>query len=180
MTTPSFPALIPDRVSSRSFIYFQDENIKSEEDVQNIILDIYEHPEIEFYYFRESHKGLNKFLSAAQQANSILLNDFDNFYYRHPRYPKDFVRIQRNQIEFEWQREVVEKSPSFARHRIFLSKAQERYLATIQAIHIEKQINSNPIELKPGFMGFSVDMLKPWHLIKRIINNKTETGGTLW
>ncbi len=125
------------------FINLQDEDITSDEDVQDLLLDIYHRPEVEFYYYQEYGKERNKYLSQACNSGQILMNDFEYYYYKHPNFIRDYVKIQKHNIKFDWQREVMESTPMFIKTRVLLSKSQERHLSILQAIETEKQINSN-------------------------------------
>ena len=140
--------LIPDKAVYTYFLSLQEEDITSEEDVQNLILDIYHRPEIEFYYYQEYGKETNKFLAQAFESGQILMNEFEYYYYRHPKFLRDYVKIQKHNIEFDWQREVMESTPMFIKTRLRLSKRQERNLEILQAIETEKKINSNIKESK--------------------------------
>ena len=43
------------------------------------------------------------------------MNDVEMRYYRHPSYPRDFVRItsRGDGYQWDWQKEVVEKGPEY-------------------------------------------------------------------
>jgi hypothetical protein len=134
--------LIPDKAVCTLFINFQDEDITSDEDVQDLILDIYHRPEVEFYYYQEYEKEINKYLSQACNSGKILMNYFEYFYYKHPNF-SDYVKIQKHNIKFDWEREVMESTPMFIKTRVLLSKSQEMHLSILQAIETEKQINNS-------------------------------------
>jgi hypothetical protein len=116
--------LIPDKATCTSFINLQDKDITSDEDVQNLILDIYYRPEVEFYYYQEYGKERNKYLSQACNSGQILMNDFEYYYYKHPNFIQTYVKIQKHNIKFDWQREVRESTPMFIKTRVLLSKSQ--------------------------------------------------------
>jgi hypothetical protein len=80
-------------------------------------------------------------------------------YYKHPRYKADYLRLT-EPIAWGWEREVAEKGPMFIRATLKLAEWKKRELEIEQKIETESAKNLNPLELKPGMAGFSIDLLK--------------------
>ncbi|MFZ5994142.1 MAG: hypothetical protein ACOYU4_04045 [Thermodesulfobacteriota bacterium] len=164
---PVFPDILPDEVTMSKHHDIENGDIQTEDDLKQLLLLMFNHPERSFYYFTEKDSKPNEFLAKAENQEAILMNKVEFFYYKHPKNNHDYVKISRNGGEFEWQKEVVKQGPMFIRIEVELTKRMKRRLEVITKNEIEKSIDGCPLEVKPGFWGISLDVPKLWRWIKR-------------
>jgi hypothetical protein len=159
---------IPDSVKESQFYIFEADDIQSYDDLQELIILLYQYPERDFYLYLEQVKGANSIPLKNLEDNGILTNETEFYFYRHPKFKRDFVKIPYNSANFEWEKEVIKKWPMFMRIKLRLSEWKRCELKIIQEINIKKEIDSNPIELKPNFFGIGLDLTKGWYWLKKI------------
>ena len=80
-----------------------------------------------FYYYCEKGAPFNNYFVVAEQAGAIIYRETKSFFYRHPNFERDYVRIIESQdgtYPFDWEREVVEKGPMFFETSLALSERE--------------------------------------------------------
>jgi len=177
---PVFPNIIPDKMEISESHIIEYEDIQTENDLSELILLMFNHPERSFYYFQKKDRSPNKFLEKVKCQGEILMNVTDFFYYKHPKNDRDYIKIHRDGGEFDWEKEVTKKGPMFVRITLQLSERKKRELEIHQKIGMEKNTDTNPIELKPNFFGFGIDLFKMFGIIKNWLSkrrNIKKSGG---
>jgi len=156
---------IPDRIEMTAMHVLEAPNVADEDDIRELVRLLYMHPEREFYIFLEQGKPINKNILDRLESFGILSGASEFYYYKHPRFDRDYVHIQRHEIQFDWEREVVEKGPMFFRTALNLSETAKRRLSMEEQLAIQRAQDTNPLELKPNWLGFGIDLTKVWKWI---------------
>jgi len=172
---PVFPNIIPDKIEIGEFHVIEDSDIQTADDLNELILLIFNHPERSFYYFGKKDGPPNELLENSKCRGEILMNVTEFFYYKHPNNDHDYIKIQRGGGQLDWENEVVKKGPMFVRIKLELSEKKKRELEVYQKIEIEKKMDTNLIELKPNFYGFGIDLLKVFRVIKNWLSERRKT-----
>lgn len=147
--------------------FFEDEDIQTEKDVERLCLLLFNYPEHDLYYFHDSGKPVHALLRAAESSNCILLTESAPFYYKNPKYIKDFDRIAEGVVTYEWQKPLVENSPMHRRVTLKLPEQMKRRLEIWERINTEKAADANPLLLKPSLWGFGIDLPKAIRWLRR-------------
>lgn len=138
---PSFPIDIFDKVTQSRVYFIEVGDIQNAEDLQKLISLLYTFPESEFYYFVPKEGGE---FGMVNEQNGILTNEIEFFYYKHPNFAHDFIRIKNKggEYAFDWEREVVEREPMFMRVPLQLATWKKRELEIQQKIETERSSNT--------------------------------------
>jgi len=151
---------IPDRIEETVMHELEAEDVESEDDIHELVRLMFAHNERGFHLFLEQGKPLNKAIKERLERFGILLGDSEFYYYKHPKLERNYIRIQRHRIQFDWEQDVVDKGPMFFRTSLKLSQAMTRQLTIQEQLTIEKTQDVNPLELKPNVFGIGLDLSK--------------------
>jgi hypothetical protein len=162
-----FPNIIPDKMEISEFHIIENADIQTADDLNELILLMLNHPERSYHYFAKKGEPANELLENSKHQGEILMNTTEFFYYKHPNNDRDYIKIQRDGGQLDWEKEVVKKGPMFVRINLQLSEKKKRELEICQKIELEKRMDNNPIELKPNFMGFGIDLFKMFRIIRK-------------
>lgn len=157
---PRFPDIAPDKITKRASHEIENDDIRSEEEVERLIHLMYEHPERSYYLFVEKGASINEFIKRTIDSDRLLATETEFYYYRHPKLVRDFVRIRERTIRFDWEREVLNTQPMFRRLTLSLLERARRHLEIEQLLNAQSERNRSPWKLEPNFMGFGVDLKK--------------------
>jgi hypothetical protein len=150
---------------------FETNEVRAESNIEQICRWIFNYPEHKFYLFLNEGIQENRDLIHNLEQKGILAPKTEMHFYRHPSdRPKDFVQIHPNRIEFDWEKEVIEKGPKYVRLELNLSERKIRELEIKEKINSEKEANSNPLELKPNFFGIGIDLSKAFRCLKKLFS----------
>jgi hypothetical protein len=159
--------LSPDKIIISACHVFDTNEVRSESNIEQICRWIFNYPEHKFYLFLNEGMRENRDLIHNLEQNGILAPTTEMHFYKHPsNRPKDFIQIHPNGIEFDWEKEIIEKGPKYVRLELTLSERKRRELEIKEKIDSEKEANSNPLELKPNFMGIGIDLNKALRWLK--------------
>jgi hypothetical protein len=170
-----------DSVRKSRFWVFEDGDFTSEADINALIELLFNYPEDSFYLYSEEHASGNALVSSVAHFGIVRVIESQAFYYRHPKFKRDFVRIQEPSIEWEWERQAKEQGPMFIRHELRLSERGKRELEQSQLLRRQKEEQEverirkspdNPLKLEPNFMGIGVDLPKAWRWLRRWAGKK--------
>jgi len=142
---PVFPDIPPSSIKESKHYEFENGDFKSEADIDHLIQLMFDESESLFYYFTEKGKGItDDLLKKAKENGSIIMNETDLFYYRHPKNKRDFVKIEVRDGNFdrEWEKDLVENSPMFMRIKLNLSNRKRTELQTLLKISMEDAIRN--------------------------------------
>ena len=166
---PTFPDILPSSIKESRFYQFEEGDTQTDGELRDLIILMYNYPERDFYYFRRREGPSHGPLDSALHAGLILEEEAELFWYKQPELARSFVRVhvRDGNYEWDWQKEAVQKSPMFVRIKLRLSERTRRELEIKQKIEAEKEVESNPLEFKPGVAGFSIDLVKTYDWVRR-------------
>ena len=104
---------------------FENHHIRSVEDLERLMYTLWAFPEATMYLFLEKEEHVNSFVDTAYREGRLLFTTTDMFWYRHPKYPLNFVRIG-CQPQWDWQAEVSQNQPMYRRITLALSERERR------------------------------------------------------
>ena len=163
--------LSPDKIIISAEHVFVAREVRFVSNIEQICRWIFNYPERKFYLFLVEGNKENREIIYNIEKNGILASTTERHFYQHPSDgPKDFIRIYPNNIEFDWEKEVLEKGPKYVRLELTLSERKKRELEIKEKIDTERESDLNPIEIKPGFFGISFDVYKALRWLKKIFS----------
>ena len=162
MAIPQFP-IEPDSVTVlRSFHHLIASDLASAEAVEDLVLAMFENPDVDFYYLVAKNSEPNPFIREAEAREDLRLVAFEKFYYRTPLSDRDFRHIpaaRDGDFAFPWQREIVEKGPEYSRIQLKVSDRKRLELEILRRIELEHslreqvRLESNRVDV---FLSFAV------------------------
>ena len=165
--------LSPDKITISAEHVFEANEVCSASNITQICRWIFNYPERKFYLFLIEGIKENRDLIYNIEKNGILAPTTERHFYKHPsNHPKDFIRIHPNEIEFDCEREIVQKGPKYIRLELNLSERKRRELEIKEKIDTEKEADSNPLEIKPNFMGIGIDVNKALRWVKKLFSRE--------
>jgi hypothetical protein len=165
--------LSPDKITISAELVFEANEVRTASNITQICRWIFNYPERKFYLFLIEGIKENRDLIYHIEKNGILAPTTERHFYRHPsNHPKDFIRIHPNEIEFDWEREIVQKGPKYIRLELNLSERKRRELEIKEKIDTEREADSNPLEIKPNFMGIGIDVNKALRWVKKLFSRQ--------
>jgi hypothetical protein len=170
MNDPIKDVRLPDSavstVKRSEFHVIENADISDDEELAHLVETMFNFPEREYFVFLEKGAHLTQPLGHAMDGQIFRCTQTDLEFYRHPNFPLNFVKIRSGMERFDWQRELAATAKEFIRFTIVLSEWKRRELEIEQHLQVQAQKSSNPIEMKPGLWGFSIDLKKLWKLAK--------------
>jgi len=143
-----------------------DSNVKLEE----LLLAIFNRPEVQFYYFAIKDSPQTSIVDTALSENRLVYTSYEFGYYRNPKIYGDFIRVT-SALRFELselEKQAVDSGPEYIRLTLRLSEAQKRALEKEQIVNAIRNSESNtPINFKPRAAGFELDGQKTIKWLKR-------------
>jgi len=119
---PTFPDLgPPDRLTIHQFRAIDGDSCDAA-DIDALIKDIYEHPEIKIWEFYS--KGSNPPLNRAIEDGRIASDTVQAHYYKHSDHDLDFIKIPQKNAKSDWERHVVVTSPMYWKRVLTLTDRQ--------------------------------------------------------
>ena len=119
-------------------------------------------PEGDFYLYVPEGDPICPVVRKAMDSNLILGNIWKRNFYPHPRFKRDYVHILPDSARWEWEQELLDTAQEYLRFELTLSEATKRKMQINQHVSALQEAEGNPIELKPNFMGFGIDLNKAW------------------
>jgi TIR domain len=115
--------------------------IKTEEDFEGLIHQMYEYAERNYYYYKEVAPGSGGLMLEKARLGYILMEDREPHYYRHTYYNL-YVHIEPHDGQYneDWEREVVEKGPEFLQYRLRLTERARRELEIWYRLRLEEEL----------------------------------------
>lgn len=166
-TMPRFPVELAESVKRTRFWQFTNEDFNSEDELSALLALMYECNEDEFFLFTPQDTPINRQVSAAMDANVLLVKETRTGYYVHPKYKNNFVRIREQSARWEWQREVLAAGNTLLRHQLVFSSKALREFEMQQLLSLQKEQSMNPLKLEPNFMGIGIDLKKAFAWLKK-------------
>jgi hypothetical protein len=178
---PVFPDITPSKINKSAFHVIEENDIADEKALQHLLLCLFDFPERSFYYFHEKGRPIGVWIARARDGGQLLLNETEFFYYRHPNFQGDYIRIKpRNAYAFEWEGEIVEKGPMFLRTKLELTPRMRRQMEVEHKIIIEHRMKQSrpehPWLLRPSLWGFGIDLHKAWPWLRSKLRKPKPTS----
>lgn len=175
---PMFPDITPSKITESMMYVIEREDIKTEQDFQELIRQMFEYPDRDFYFFQEKEGPRNDLMVAADRLGTILMSETEFFYYRHPNFKRDYVKIERRdgKYNWDWEKEVVEKGPMFMRSTLKLTGRTRLQLETQQRIAMEDAYRKT-LSAKNNYDVFLSYDSRDQQLANEIFEAITSAGG---
>lgn len=163
----------PDEITISAVHVFDADGVRSVSNIAQICQWIFNYPERKFYLFLIEGIKENRDLIYNLEINGILAPKTERHFYKHSSdHPKDYIRIHPNDIEFDWERSIVQNGTKYIRLALNLSERKRRELEIEEKIYADRVADSHPIEMKPNFFGFGVDLYKALRWFKKVVGKK--------
>lgn len=167
---PVFPDVTPSSITKSGFHVIENDQIKSDQELNHLLQLMYDFAEHSFFLFRRQSDTLNPLIAQAMRSGLLLNRVTESFYYDHPNYAGkgNYVRIERGNIRFDWQREVIEKTPMYTRTTLELAEKARRRLA-LRELRAELDRGS-PFFIRPSIWGVGVDLPKALKRLRELLS----------
>ncbi len=137
----SFPDITPSKITHKEVLNIEEFDIKTEEEFKSLIHDMFEYPERDFYYFQEKGSPKNQLMLSKEEAGHISFAETEFFYYKHPKFKRDYIHLERHADENgdEWEKEIIQKGPMFMRTTLRLPERTRRELEILRRLELEEE-----------------------------------------
>lgn len=123
---PKFPiTCIPDSIKETQTYIIEDEDIQNDQDMEDLIKLMYDNPDATFEFYAQ---GENQLISKAIKDKRIYSDTVESYYYKHPKFDRDYVWIKKETAQFDWERQVAETTPMFYRQILLLTEKQRQII----------------------------------------------------
>ena len=124
---PVFPAhLIPSSIKKSARREFFDCEMQTDEDVEYLLELLYRQPEVATFSFHPQGQPMNARLLAAEKLGHLRVLETQSYWYEHPNYPNNFVRVPNPEPEFDWQKELRANGQMLFRNELALTTQERR------------------------------------------------------
>jgi hypothetical protein len=133
---PVFPDIPCTSITRTRFYPIIDEDLKSEEDIETLAVQMFQDAEADFYYYQAKGVPQNPIL---ENNHDLTWSKSEFFYYQHLN-PRDFVQIEPppdGRYRWDWEKQYVETRPEFVRRTLRLSDRKRRQLEVFERIRTE-------------------------------------------
>ena len=173
---PEWPESLPPPTSitmGEKMHYMSPDEFKDSSEFTKLLHDMYWFPDDLYFVFTKEGEGLGSQFSKSIENTGIEIKKIENYFYPHPNpgYKNDYVHLPPGEMNFEWQREASKKQ-MYVRFNLKLATWKKKELdiayaaeATTNALSKNEPI----IEAKPGFAGFSINLVSVWK--KKYVKN---------
>lgn len=137
---------------------------------------MFQYSERDFYLFGLKEEGANQFVVSAERHGILKITRYETQYHPHPKFKRDWIKIDKPNPVWDWEKEVRENSPEYIRFTLKLTERWRRKLDLSEALSAAKpEEDKNPLLLKLGFHGIGIDLPKAWNWLKeKWKNNSTK------
>lgn len=153
-----------DSIRKTNFFVIIDGEIAKEEEFEHLVNLMYNNEERIFYLFSVKFSGISNFMLSAEIFSNIKFEVTEMSYFLHPKFERDFIKINQENPAWEWENEVIESSPEYMRTTLKLTEKTRRRLDRQNLVSELK--DDNPVLLQPNLFGFGLDLNKVWHGLK--------------
>lgn len=162
-----FPSHLFDEVRKSRFWVLENEDICDQQELDHLLTIMFNCPEDSFYLYVPENESICPVIRKAMDSNVIIGSTWKRNFYPHPRSDRDYVHILPDNAKWDWERELLDSAQEYLRFELALSEAAKRKMQIEQHISAQQEADSNPIELKPNFMGFGIDLSKGWSWLRK-------------
>lgn len=141
-------------------------DVSGPENVKRLLHDLYWFPETDYCIYTEYQQGLPQDVIDDLKAHGIETNTIERRFYKRPMSDGQFMFWQVHEIERDgsWLAEYPE-SVEHARYTASLAAWKQKDLDFQHSAEAVRKATSKPpaiFSAKPGFFGFSVDLVAAW------------------
>lgn len=167
----AFPIHLFDEVKKSRLWVLENRDIVDQQELEKLLSIMFSCPEDQFFLYVPENESICPVIREAMDSNLIIGNTWKRNFYPHPKSRRDYVHILANGARWGWERELVGSAQEHLRFELNLSEAAKRKMQIDQHISAQQAANANPIELKPNFMGFGIDLSKLWSWIRKKLSS---------
>lgn len=155
---PVFP-FEPHSIKESRFNVVEAGELRTHEDIQELMQFLWSEPETVVYYFmgRDGGAPADALLLAAKHRGDILMDEMERRYYRHPRFDREYVQIipkAENLYDRDWEREAVEIGPEYWRVTLKLSQRERDVLDAWRKVQLEEKFRQQARKEKYNYDVF--------------------------
>jgi hypothetical protein len=155
---PVFP-FVPDSAIRNTFYVNEAGDLQTDEHIDHLIRQMWLEPESAFYYYfgLDGEPSADQCLLMARDRGDVHMNESERRYYKHPKYPRDFVRIvpkEGGQYNWDWEQKAVETGPEFWRATLRLSQRKREELDAWRKVQIEERFRQEALMQRYAFDVF--------------------------
>ena len=162
-----FPEELLTDVERSQFHSIENSDIANENDLNHLVELIFLYPERDFYLFGLKEQGANHLVVTAEHHGVIRIVRSESQYYPHPNIERDWVKIDKQNPQFDWEKHAIENSPEYLRFTLKLTERWRRKLDLNEALSSSQvKEDKNPLLLTPNIYGMGIDLPKTWNWLK--------------
>jgi hypothetical protein len=162
-----FPEELATDVKPSQFYVIENSDIATEADLNRLIELMFLFPERDFFLYGLKEQGANHLVLSAEHHGVLRIERWETQYYPHPKYKRDWIRIDKPNPIWDWEKIVRETSPEFIRFTLKLTERWRRKTELQEALsESKKPEDKSPLVLKPSFYGVGIDLPKAWRWLK--------------
>lgn len=162
-----FPEEFATDVMRSHFYVIENSDIATEDDLDQLVALMFFFPERDFYLFSLKEQGANHLVVSAEHRGALHIERWETQYYPHPKFKRNWIKIDKPTPVWDWEKEVRETSPEFIRFTLKLTGRWRRKMELREALsESQKPGDKNPLILKPSFFGVGIDLPRAWKLLK--------------
>jgi hypothetical protein len=163
-----FPEELATDVKRSQFHVSENSDIATEDNLNQVVELMFLLPDRDFYLFGLKEQGANHLVVSAEHHGVLRIERWETQYYPHPNFKRDWIKIDKPNPVWDWEKEVRETSPEFIRFTLKLTERWRRKMELREALsESQKPEDKNPLLLKPSFYGVGIDLPKAWKWLKK-------------
>jgi hypothetical protein len=132
--------------------------VKTDDDVRNLIYEIFEDPNSDYFYYFPKGEPIEAPLKCASDRGDILIRHFKYRYFRHPDPPESYIHVPKHPAPEGFFAEVAAKGPEYIRASVRLSQQMRLRLESWQKVQLEEKYRAQLRQEKYAldvFLSFS-------------------------
>lgn len=162
-----FPEGLATDVKRSQFYDIDNSDIATEDDLNQLVDLMFIFSEREFFLFGLKSQGANPLVLNAERHGVLYIERSETQYYPHPNFKSDWIKIDKPNPIWDWEKEVRETAPEYVRFTLKLTERWRRKMELREALSDSQESeDKNPLLLKPSLFGFGVDLPKAWKYLK--------------
>lgn len=159
----NFPDIDPDSAIRTRLWVHENADFTVEETVSDLLANLYDYPEDEFYVYVLKGQSISPPLRAALDNGFVVITESKGHYYPHPKLQRHYVYIKEGLTRWDWERDVLQREHMHFQHTLGLSAKARRTFEMQQLVVMHQAVNSDPLILQPNFVGIGIDVKRHFH-----------------
>ena len=162
---PTFPDIgLPDSITTLQISTTEADHMTSE-DVENLIIYMYNHPEIKSFevYYRAENPHLKKAIDDFRISGDTV----EMHYYKHPDHDLSFVKAHKNTAKFDWEKHLIATSPMYFKRVIVLTDRERARIDREKSQTVWDKFQRHPLFVIFMILGSTASIIGLlWLLLK--------------